>query len=66
MGASNEIHGSCDARFERVRDTFRAAFECGDEIGAAFCVTLDGKAVVDIWAASPTRRARDPGSATRS
>ena len=50
MGASNEIHGSCDARFERVRDTFRAAFECGDEIGAAFCVTLDGKAVVDIWA----------------
>ena len=44
-----ELSGSCDPRFARVRDTFAAAFERGDEIGAALSVMLDGRRVVDLW-----------------
>jgi CubicO group peptidase (beta-lactamase class C family) len=45
-----ELHGSCAAGFEAARDTFAAAFERGDEIGAAVSVMLDGETVVDLWA----------------
>lgn len=43
------LHGACDPRFERVREVFEAAFDRGDEIGAAVCVMLDGERVVDLW-----------------
>jgi len=45
-----ELYGTCDPRFEKVRDTFAAAFERGEEIGAAVSVMLDGERVVDLWA----------------
>jgi len=48
--ASIAIHGSCDARFERVRETFQRAMKTGKEIGAAVAFVLDGKSVVDLWA----------------
>ena len=47
-----EIFGTCDARFVKVRDGFAANFAKGKEIGAAVCVTLDNKTVVDLWAGS--------------
>lgn len=41
--------GTCDARFERVREVFESGFERGDEVGAAVSVVLDGERVVDLW-----------------
>jgi len=50
MSDAAEIHGTFDKRFAGVRDGFAANFAAGKEIGAAVCVTVDGKTVVDIWA----------------
>lgn len=44
-----EIHGSCDPRFERVREAFAENFEKRGEVGAAVAVTIDGRPVVDLW-----------------
>ncbi len=50
-----EIHGTCDAAFEPVRDAFATNFAADLEVGASVAVTVDGKPVVDLWAgdASP-------------
>ena len=48
--SETELHGHCDPRFDRVRETFGAAFERGDEIGAAVSVMLEGERVIDLWA----------------
>jgi CubicO group peptidase (beta-lactamase class C family) len=48
------IDGTCDARFEPVRDAFAANFAERGEVGAAVCVVVDGRIVVDLyggWAA---------------
>jgi CubicO group peptidase (beta-lactamase class C family) len=50
MSSVPEILGDCDARFANVKDGFAANFAAGKEIGAAVCVTVDGKPVVDLWA----------------
>ena len=44
-----KIEGTCDPKFNRVKDAFAENFEQRGEIGAAAAVTLDGKSVVDIW-----------------
>lgn len=44
-----EIHGTCDARFEGVREAFTANFDQGLDVGASVAVTLDGELVVDLW-----------------
>ena len=45
-----EVHGSCAAGFEPVRETFASAFERGDELGAAVSLIVKGERVVDLWA----------------
>ncbi|MFN4025611.1 MAG: serine hydrolase domain-containing protein [Hyphomonas sp.] len=45
-----EVHGAVEPRFAAVRDAFAQNFANGEENGAAFCMTLEGKPVVDIWA----------------
>lgn len=42
------IGGSCDPRFAPVRDAFAANFERHGEIGAAVCVVIGGRTVVDL------------------
>ncbi len=42
------IHGHCDDRFSRVRETFESGFARGAEIGAAVSVVRDGETVVDL------------------
>jgi len=43
------IHGTVSKGFERVRDAFEANFrECG-EVGAAFCLHVKSRKVVDLW-----------------
>jgi CubicO group peptidase (beta-lactamase class C family) len=50
MTAATEIHGVCDTRFSRVKETFERNFETGQEVGACLALTIDGETVVDIWA----------------
>ena len=45
-----KIEGTCDPKFNRVKDAFAENFEKRGEVGAAAAVMLDGKSVVDIWA----------------
>lgn len=42
------VRGTCDPAFRAVWEAFAANFEEG-EVGAACCVTVDGRVVVDIW-----------------
>jgi len=44
-----EIHGRVETGFEAVRDAFRENFAKHGEVGAACCVYLRGRPVVDIW-----------------
>jgi len=44
-----EVSGTCDARFEPVRDALAAQLDSGSDLGASICVDVDGQAVVDIW-----------------
>jgi len=50
MANTVEIHGHCDTRFSPVKDAFAKGFASGEEVGASFAATVDGKFVVDIWA----------------
>jgi CubicO group peptidase (beta-lactamase class C family) len=43
------IEGTCDARFEQVRDAFAENFAARGETGAAICVTAGGRVVADLW-----------------
>ena len=43
------INGTCDTRFERVREAFAENFEKRGDVGAAVAVTVDGRPVVDLW-----------------
>jgi CubicO group peptidase (beta-lactamase class C family) len=44
------IHGTCDARFAPLRDTFVRNFSTFGETGAALSITIDNQPVVDLWA----------------
>jgi CubicO group peptidase (beta-lactamase class C family) len=41
--------GRVDDGFEPVADAFAANFEIHNEVGAAVCAYVDGRAVVDLW-----------------
>lgn len=43
------IQGTCDARFELVREEFERNFSERGEVGASVSVSVDGKSVVDLW-----------------
>jgi CubicO group peptidase (beta-lactamase class C family) len=43
------IHGTTHARFRAVKDAFAANFSDHGEIGAAVCVYVGGRCVVDLW-----------------
>ena len=51
-----DIHGDISEGFGPVGDAFAANFEELDEVGAAFCLYVNGASVVDIWGgtADPT------------
>ena len=41
--------GTCDTRFATVRDAFLDNFSKRGDVGAAVCVYVDGRPVVDLW-----------------
>lgn len=51
------IEGVCEPGFGAVADAFAANFRNHDEVGAALCVVMDGRPVVDLWGgmADPAR-----------
>jgi len=44
-----EIHGSCDPRFEKMREILSANIDSGEDVGASVAVVHNGEMVVDIW-----------------
>jgi len=46
---SAPIHGFCDPRFEGVREVFAENFMSRRDVGAAACIVIDGRTVVDLW-----------------
>jgi len=48
--AGTEIHGTCAAGYEPVREAFAENFAERDEIGASVAVAAGGETVVDLWA----------------
>jgi CubicO group peptidase (beta-lactamase class C family) len=48
-GIEYDLSGYCDPAFARVRDAFGENFAAGEEIGAAFSLTVDGRCVADLW-----------------
>jgi CubicO group peptidase (beta-lactamase class C family) len=49
MTTATNIQGTSHAKFRAVEDALRENFERFGEIGAALCVHVDGKPVIDIW-----------------
>ena len=43
------VDGTCDRRFQPVREAFESNFVDLDEVGAALCVHAGSRVVVDIW-----------------
>jgi CubicO group peptidase (beta-lactamase class C family) len=54
MAIQTQVNGTVGKGFERVRDAFAANFENHGEVGAACCVYLHGKPVVDLWGGAKT------------
>lgn len=44
-----EVHGSCDPKFQQVRQEFEKNFRERGEVGASICVKVRGETVVDLW-----------------
>lgn len=45
----SDIQGYCEPQFKQTREVLKHSLESGDDLGASFAVTIDGKPVVDIW-----------------
>ena len=54
------IEGTCDTRFERVREAFAENFAESGELGASVAVALRGELVVDLWAGHYDRERTRP------
>ena len=44
-----EVHGTCEPRFDAVRQTLSDQIDTGADVGASVAVFLHGEPVVDIW-----------------
>jgi CubicO group peptidase (beta-lactamase class C family) len=43
------VQGTCDPRFEEMRQILQRNLDSGDDLGASVCVNLNGQTVVDLW-----------------
>ena len=44
-----DVQGTCDARFEPVRDLLAGQLDSGNDTGASIAVDVDGRTVADLW-----------------
>ena len=44
-----DVQGTCDPRFEGVRDALASTLDQGLDVGASAAVVLEGEPVVDVW-----------------
>jgi CubicO group peptidase (beta-lactamase class C family) len=49
MTTTLHIQGTCDAHFTAVREAFAENFAQRGDVGAAACVYVEEKPVVDLW-----------------
>ena len=42
------IRGLCPPQFDAVREAFEANFAAGEELGARFCLAIEGEVVIDL------------------
>ena len=61
-----KIEGTCEARFERVREIFADSFVNGIEVGAAVAAVVDGKLAFIFGEAMQIRLRPGRGRAIRS
>ena len=54
------VHGTCDQRFQDVRQEFERNFKERGEVGASVCVTVGGETVVDLWGGLANNRTETP------
>lgn len=54
------IQGTCAPEFAEVADAFARNFSEHGEIGAAVCICIDGKPVVDLWGGMADAETRRP------
>ncbi|HMK13121.1 MAG TPA: serine hydrolase domain-containing protein [Acidimicrobiales bacterium] len=45
-----DIQGTCEPRFDSVKQAFAANFDQGLDVGASVAIVHDGELVVDLWA----------------
>jgi CubicO group peptidase (beta-lactamase class C family) len=43
------LGGTCSARFDPLRELFKAKLDSGEDLGASLAVNIDGEMVVDLW-----------------
>ena len=43
------LGGTCDIRFDPLRELFVAKLQSGEDLGASLAVNIDGEMVVDLW-----------------
>ncbi|MBX3186599.1 MAG: beta-lactamase family protein [Labilithrix sp.] len=54
------VHGTCDARFSRVKEAFAETLAGEHELGAACSLVVEGRAVVDLWGGHADRKRTRP------
>ena len=68
MTQSVDIHGTCPAQFNAVKDAFAANFtdapEGLNEVGARFSITIEGETVIDLWGGSADTAGAKPFTQT--
>jgi hypothetical protein len=52
------LGGTCDTRFDSLRELFTAKLESGEDLGASLALNIDGEMVVDLWSATDRRCGR--------
>ena len=58
-----EVHGSCDERFQPLRDLLQGNLERGVDEGASLAVSMNGHCVVDLWGGFRDRAHTQPWEA---
>jgi CubicO group peptidase (beta-lactamase class C family) len=63
MAIRTQVNGTVERGFEAVREAFAYNFENLGDVGAACCVHLNGRIVVDLWGGTQTPGGSDPYTA---